>query len=244
MYYSKNNLINGKNNFNCSSVKSGDTSPCNSNAGISSFTFQTNKTHLLRLVNTGSEGVQRFSIDNHIMTIIANDFVPVQPYNTTVVTLSVGQRSDVLVTANAGGPQSSFWIRSNITTCSLADQPYGVAALYYDQANTTLKPTSKGWDVPDPGTCANDPLSDTVPLYPLAVSTPNVTQTMYVELYTNASKVALWKFNNVSARVDYNSPILPMVNSGEDTFDENWNVINYHNNKSIRIVIINQSPAS
>ena len=33
--------------------------------------------------------MQRFTIDNHTMTIIANDFVPVKPYKTNVVTLGV-----------------------------------------------------------------------------------------------------------------------------------------------------------
>lgn len=59
------------------------------NAGLSKFKFQTGKTHRLRLINAGAEGIQRFTIDNHVMTVIANDFVPVQPYTTNVVTLGV-----------------------------------------------------------------------------------------------------------------------------------------------------------
>ena len=74
---SDNNLINGKMTFNCSTVAAGDTTPCNSEAGISKFVLTTGKTHLLRLINAGSEGLQRFSIDGHELTIIANDFVPV-----------------------------------------------------------------------------------------------------------------------------------------------------------------------
>ena len=151
---SDNNLINGKMNFNCSTVAAGDTATCTNNAGVSKFKFTTGKTHRLRLINTGSEGVQRFSIDGHNMTVIANDFVEVQPYTTKVVTLGIGQRTDVLVTANAGNSKSAYWIRSNITSCSLANQPYAVAALYYDQADTSKAPTSSAWNVPDPATCA------------------------------------------------------------------------------------------
>ena len=43
---SDNNLINGKMNFNCSTVAAGDKTPCNSNAGISKFKFTTGKTRL------------------------------------------------------------------------------------------------------------------------------------------------------------------------------------------------------
>ena len=59
------------------------------NAGLAKFEFTTGKTHRLRLINGGSEGTQRFTIDNHTMTVIANDFVPVKPYETNVVTLGV-----------------------------------------------------------------------------------------------------------------------------------------------------------
>jgi hypothetical protein len=74
---SDNNLINGKMNFDCSTVAAGDTTPCTDGAGISKFKFTTGKTHRLRLINAGSEGLQRFSIDGHNMTVIANDFVPI-----------------------------------------------------------------------------------------------------------------------------------------------------------------------
>ena len=72
---SDNNLINGKGEFNCNSS---DPTPCVSNAGMAKFSFTAGKRHLLRLVNTGADGTQQFSIDGHVMTVIANDFVPVK----------------------------------------------------------------------------------------------------------------------------------------------------------------------
>ena len=85
-----NNLINGKMDFSCdNSTTSNVTSPCFNNAGLSKFQFVSGKKHRLRLINTGVAGIQKFSIDNHNMTIFANDFVPIQPYTTSVVTLGV-----------------------------------------------------------------------------------------------------------------------------------------------------------
>ena len=84
---SVNNLINGKMDYNCSLVTDG--TPCTNNAGLSKFKFTTGKKHRLRLINAGSEAIQRFSIDEHTMTVIANDFVPIKPYETDIVTLSV-----------------------------------------------------------------------------------------------------------------------------------------------------------
>lgn len=109
---SGNNLINGKMNFNFSKVLSGHT--CTNNASVSKFKFQSGKTHRLRLIDSGAEGTQQFSIDNHITTVMANDFVPVQPYNTTVVTLGIGQRADVVLEVT-GNSTSAYRIRSKIT---------------------------------------------------------------------------------------------------------------------------------
>jgi Multicopper oxidase len=43
--FSDNNLINGKMNFNCSTVAASDTASCVSDAGLSKFKFTTGKTH-------------------------------------------------------------------------------------------------------------------------------------------------------------------------------------------------------
>ena len=124
-------------NFDCSLAGS---KPCTPGAGLAKFNFQTGKTHRLRLINTGSEGSQQFSIDNHSMTVIAEDFVPQQPRTVQVVTLGVGQRTDVLVKAT-GKAGDAYWMRSNIT-CSLANQPNALAAIYYPNADKNAKPTS------------------------------------------------------------------------------------------------------
>ena len=84
---SVNNLINGKMDFNCSLVTDG--TPCTDDAGVSKFHFTPGKKHRLRLINAGAEGIQKFSIDDHTLTVIANDFVPIEPYETEIVTLGV-----------------------------------------------------------------------------------------------------------------------------------------------------------
>jgi FtsP/CotA-like multicopper oxidase with cupredoxin domain len=83
---SNNNLINGKMNFPCYKDVN-----CTANAGVSKFSFTSGKKHRLRLINMSAEAMQKFSIDGHTMTVIANDFVPVEPYEVAVVTLAVGQ---------------------------------------------------------------------------------------------------------------------------------------------------------
>ncbi|KAL0937282.1 Laccase-2-like protein 1 [Colletotrichum truncatum] len=244
LVFSDNNLINGKNNFNCSTVAAGDNTKCTNNAGISKFKFQTGKTHRLRLINAGAEGVQRFSIDGHTLTVIANDFVEVEPYDTKVVTLGIGQRTDVLVKANAGNAQSAFWMRSNMTSCSLTNQPLALAAVFYDKADQNKAPTSTPWDVPDPGTCVNDDLALTKPVMKLKPSNPAVTKTMEIKVFRNESGIIQWSLGGEDFRGNFNSPTLLQANKGNLTFDADWNVDNFANNGSIRVVVSNNSPAA
>ncbi|KAI3321455.1 multicopper oxidase [Xylariaceae sp. AK1471] len=240
--FSDNNLINGRMNFDCSTVDTGDSTKCTNNAGLSKFKFQAGKTHRLRFINSGSEGVERISIDNHTMTVIANDFVEIQPYDTKVVTIGVGQRVDVVVKAD-GDPKSAYWLRSNLTSCSFAKQPVALAAIYYNKANTKAIPTSTPWDVPDPGTCANDDLAITQPFYPIALPGASWTQNMDIGIFRNESGNLLWKFGGVTARVDYNDPTLLQVKNNDFQFEPDMNVINFGSNSSVRLVVNNPTPA-
>lgn len=85
--FGDNTVINGRMPFNCSLAPAGTS--CSSDATYSKFRVQTGKTYKIRLVNPGAGSVQWFSIDNHELTIIANDFVDLVPYTTTMVTLGV-----------------------------------------------------------------------------------------------------------------------------------------------------------
>jgi FtsP/CotA-like multicopper oxidase with cupredoxin domain len=239
-----NNLINGKNNFNCSSLPPDDHTPCVSNAGLSKFRFKKGKTHLLRLINAGSEGLQHFSIDEHTMTVVANDFVDVKPYDTNVVTLGIGQRADVLVKAK--GTKSAYWMRSSVSqarACGLNDNPHALAVIYYDRASETTVPQSVAWPVTDSPGCENDPLEKTVPLLPMKLPKPDLTMNLDVTFGRNETNHPLWSFDGVPYRGNFNSPTLLLSIAGNTTFEEEWNVINFGNAKSVRVNVMNRTPA-
>ncbi|EPE08383.1 multicopper oxidase [Ophiostoma piceae UAMH 11346] len=153
---SDNNLIQGKGNFDCATAEDKSV-PCSNDASLASFTFEAGKTHRLRLINSGAEGIQHFSIDGHTLTVIAYDFIPIEAYDTKVITLGVGQRADILVKADAVlgavATNASFWMRSNIATCSTAKQPYAKAAIYYVQpkASNSNSNTKTSIVTPVPG---------------------------------------------------------------------------------------------
>ncbi|RAH58849.1 multicopper oxidase [Aspergillus piperis CBS 112811] len=235
-----NNLINGRGAYNCNSSS---TTTCSHGSSLSRFNFSSGKTHRLRLMNTGSNANQKFTIDNHTMTVIANDFVPVHPYTTDVVTLGVGQRTDVIVTA-AGNPTDSYWMRASIDmTClnATASIPTVKAAIYYEHADTATWPTTTTTTTWESNNCANDPLNLTVPYYPQTPpSTPATTQTIEITLAQNTTGHTLFYINNSTFRSDYNTPLLLLDKSGNFSDpDPDLNVYNFGSNSSVRLIIYN-----
>jgi FtsP/CotA-like multicopper oxidase with cupredoxin domain len=92
--FSDSTLINGRMPFNCSLVAKG-TACDSTHSQYSKFRVQSGKTYKMRLINSGAGSIEYFSIDNHQVTIVANDFVDIEPYNTTIVTLGVGFPSNL-----------------------------------------------------------------------------------------------------------------------------------------------------
>ncbi|RAO66035.1 uncharacterized protein BHQ10_002047 [Talaromyces amestolkiae] len=239
-----NSLINGRNNYNCSLVDEGDTSPCVSNAGVSTFQFTAGKKHRLRFVNAGASALQTISIDGHNLTVIANDFVPVVPYQTQYIKLGVGQRTDVIV---EGLPDAtgSYFLRSQSPAKPCADtiQPNATAIIYY---RNEYLPEPDPWPAFTDAVqvCANDPLETTVPLYPIASpSNPATTWDLNITLAQNETGSYLWYMNNITFRGDYNHPILLLSNLGNNSYpNPEWNVENFGSNSSIRMVVNNANP--
>lgn len=88
--------------------------PLTGNGTYFETTFAPKKKHVLRLIN-GSGGTHFiFSIDNHTMTVIENDLVPIEPYNTTALSIGIGQRYMVVVEADQ--EPGDYWIRTHPAT--------------------------------------------------------------------------------------------------------------------------------
>ncbi|KAE8381899.1 multicopper oxidase-domain-containing protein [Aspergillus bertholletiae] len=234
-----NNLINGHGVDSCEAG-----SQCRPGEGHARFNFVSGKKHRLRLLNTGSNANQKFSIDGHTMTVIANDFVPLQPFTTEVVTLGVGQRTDVIVEAT-GNPTEAYWMRASIDIeCLNATASYQTvqAAIYYEQADSNAAPTSNSTAIWESNNCRNDPLDTSVPYYAQTPpSTPAMTETLEITLGQNATGNVLFFVNNSSFRANYNTPLLLLGRHGNFSYpySPNFNLYNTGANSSIRLVVYN-----
>src|SRR4051794_28542219 len=77
-------LINGTNVFGTDGTENQTGTRFNT-----SFTAETS--YRLRLVNAACDTHFKFSIDNHTMTVKANNLVPIQPYKTNVLNIAMGE---------------------------------------------------------------------------------------------------------------------------------------------------------
>lgn len=130
--------------------------------------------------------------------------------------------------------------------CATANQPFAVAAIYYNKADTTKTPTSTATPYDD-SFCGNDPLSKTTPFFPFPATTnPATTQTIDVNIGANASGNVVWTMNGESFRANYDHPILLLANLGNTSYpyDPQWNVYNFGTNNSVRLTVKNEIPAA
>ena len=198
-----NMLIQGKGDYQCNNT----ALPCVPNAGKAQFKFETGKKHLLRLINSGAEALIFFSIDGYELTVIANDFVPVVPYKTSIVKLAVGQRTDIIVEGKNSSTEA-VWMRitegpsglgpTGATGCSLNDglSPDTSAAIYYQDADTSIPPNTTNQVDPSvllfPLNCANDDLNKTVPAFAMPVKEPTVTLNLLMTGGDNSTGAFVW----------------------------------------------------
>jgi FtsP/CotA-like multicopper oxidase with cupredoxin domain len=81
-----NGLINGTNVY-------GDDDSSSQTGYRFNTSFTAGTSYRLRLVNGAIDRHFKFSIDNHTLMVIANDLVPIVPYNTTVLNIGMGKFS-------------------------------------------------------------------------------------------------------------------------------------------------------
>jgi len=126
--------------------------------------------------------------------------------------------------------------------CSVTDgvSPQAVAAVYYQNANTTAIPTTSSTVTPAQiADCGNDPLSTTTAFCPITPDpAPPTTETINIRFGSNGTHF-VWFMNDSSFRGNYNQPVLRNVHNGNLTFDPQWNVHNFGTNSSVRLIVEN-----
>ncbi|KAI9795000.1 MAG: hypothetical protein M1816_000020 [Peltula sp. TS41687] len=161
------NILNGRGYFNC--TKAGlPASDCAEPPPIYTKVFQRGRKYLLRLINSSTATHFIFSIDKHILQVVASDFVPIEPYYADSVLVAIGQRYDVIVEARPSNDllpveDQNYWIRTVVAhDCGTLDQPNPEIGIIRYMAESTKTPTSKQYEFNTH--CNDEPLASLVPV--------------------------------------------------------------------------------
>ncbi|CAI6333976.1 unnamed protein product [Periconia digitata] len=233
---SDSNLINGKGTFNCSTT----SLPCKPDAGYSKFMFQSGKRHLLRLINSGAEGLQHFTIDNHEFLVVELDFVSIIPFKTNKITLSPGQRANIVV-QGTGKPSDAVWMRTDIDpVCATATNPKTRAIILYETADHGAIPNTTATPYTAVG-CTTYELSQTTPVYAIAPPPKPATHIdLDITVGVNDTGHTQWYMNGSPFRADINQALLARAAVGDTAFERpEWNVYNFGSNSSVRMLMRN-----
>lgn len=127
------------------------------------MTFQPGKTHMLRVVNTAIQSTFKFHIDGHKFTVISSDFVPIEPYETDILNINIGQRYNILVKADQ--EPGDYWMRSdNQRACAELRNSRDIKGIvHYEGFSGTPNTISREYT----DECVDEPYQKLVPVAPL-----------------------------------------------------------------------------
>ncbi|CAG7959720.1 unnamed protein product [Penicillium salamii] len=205
-----NGLINGTNTWNDSGSRF-------------QTVFEAGKRYRMRVVNAGADQHFRFMIDNHTMEVIANDFVPIHPFNATQLSIGMGQRYDIIVTGKQL-QEGNFWMRAiPQLSCSESDATDKVKGIIRYDSSSTADPTTSAYSYTD--SCADEDSSNLIPYLKLdAASTYDYKTGENVEVQVTDNAL-LWLMNRTSFHTQWEYPSLLQVAQGNDTWLSRQRVI-------------------
>ncbi|KAF2137677.1 multicopper oxidase [Aplosporella prunicola CBS 121167] len=202
------------------------TAKSSSGGKYSSVQMTKGKKYRLRLINTSVDNNIYVSLDNHPFNVINNDFVSVVPFTTNWLLMAVGQRYDVIITANQ--TVGNYWFRAEVATgCASANNGYGRGIFSYSGAPSG-DPTSTGGSQPGdcneplptpfaPNNVPSDTFLDQVKSLDVDLTVANVT--------TNNKNVVFWGVNLTAIDIAWEQPTLQLVADGKSDFPQTYNLI-------------------
>ncbi|KAI6845513.1 laccase-like multicopper oxidase [Hortaea werneckii] len=180
------------------------------------------KKYRLRLINTGINQHFDVSIDNHKLTVIASDFVPIKPYVTDSVSIGIGQRHDVVFHANQDA--GNYWIRADIGNCGRNVNAGNIRSIVrYDGASTS-DPTTSG--VSKDLACRDEAVrpyvDNEVPRDQFSRAVRRLSTDFNAD--TSDGRLVQWLINGSDIRVDWEKPTLQYVLDGNSAFPDELNL--------------------
>ncbi|TID17143.1 laccase-like multicopper oxidase [Venturia nashicola] len=185
-------------------------------------TLTPGKKHKLTLVNTGTNQYIHVSLDNHPFTVVAADFIPIVPYNTSSLVISVGQRYDIIIDANQA--VGNYWFRM-ATGGGQCDGPNqknlngdNLGAIFSYSGAPAGNPTSSASTLS--AGCIEE--SNIVPYVKTTVPSPSGSPTL-LDLTLDTTAGVFWKVNGEAIDISWKTPTISYVLNGTYSLPANDN---------------------
>lgn len=234
-----NNLQSGQAPPNADTILiNGTNKNANGGGAYSKFTnLVKGKKYRLRLINTSADNNILVSLDNHPFTVITSDLVPIKPYATNWVLLAIGQRYDVIFTANQTA--GNYWFRANAAAaCASANNGAGLAVFSYSGVDSTQDPTSSAFTAP---TTCDEPKTLTPWVKNTVDSTAFINQVGSLDVdisttqtTTNGQNIVVWSVNLTGIDVAWDKPTMEYVKEGNTSYPSVYNLIEIPNEGTVR----------
>lgn len=193
------------------------------------------KKYLLRLINPSTENMFTVSLVNHQFSVIATDFVPVVAFTTSLIFMGIGQRYDVVITANQA--IGNYWFNVTFSAtgaCGGSNNPAPAAIFSYVGASSGL-PTIAG-TAPADTFCADrqgfSPVVQRSVPHPMIPS--NISGFLNVTFNANANPTVFWNVNANSMQVTWGTPTLEYVRTGNTAYPARENIVSINSVNVVR----------
>lgn len=155
--------------------------------------------------------------------MIGNDLVPLVPYAADNVLISMGQRYDVIVEANA--TPGKYWMRAGwVTACSTNLNPSKITGIVRYDASSTTDPTTTS-DVTATTSCGDEPLASLVPYLAMDVDTLTASDVTKEDLSFAFTSYFTWTLNSSSLLLDWTDPAVLKIFNNETIWPTDYNVV-------------------
>jgi FtsP/CotA-like multicopper oxidase with cupredoxin domain len=167
-------------------------------------------------------------MDGHPFTVITSDFVPIKPWVTNQLTLAIGQRYDVIISANQ--TVDNYWFRILPGACAsnnYVGKIANIGAILHYQNASDANPTSTG--VALSTLCQDVSTANLVPFVPNQVPESVIGSAGHLNLDDDPTNQTInkpfrWLIDGTPHIVDWNNPTLETILAGSQNFGPNSNV--------------------
>ncbi|KAF2471867.1 putative multicopper oxidase, type 1 [Lindgomyces ingoldianus] len=228
-------------------IVNGTNKNANGGGSYGKVTLTKGKKYRLRLINMSVDNNIRVSLDNHPFQVITADLVPIKPFVANWVLLAIGQRYDVIFTANQTA--DNYWFRAEVATdCASSNNFHGRSIFTYSGASGN-DPTTSAFANPSTGCVDMSPLVPWVKNTVDSTAFVNQVGNLQVDLAqeqatTNGQNIVVWAVNFTAINVDWDKPTLEYVKTGNTSYPSVFNLIEIPNEGIWSYWIIQETPGT